>query len=164
MQEGSLFSTASPAFIVCRFFDDGHSDQNWLTGKDPDAGKDWRQEKGDDRGWDGWMASPTWWTWVWASSGSWWWTEKPGVLQSTGVAKSRTRLSDWNELILTSVSWYLIVVLICISLIIIDVEYLLIQSYSLNTWTAWYVNCISRKLLPKKKGLFSSITPFLRHQ
>ena len=35
-----------------------------------------------DRGWDGWMASPTQWTWVWASSRSWWWTGKPGVLQS----------------------------------------------------------------------------------
>ena len=34
----------------------------------------------DDRGWDGWMASPTLWTWVWVSSESWWWTEKPGVL------------------------------------------------------------------------------------
>ena len=40
--------------------------------------------EGDDRGWDGWMASPTWWTWVWASSGSWWSTGKPGMLQSTG--------------------------------------------------------------------------------
>ena len=38
--------------------------------------------KGDDRRWDGWMASPTQWAWVWASSGSWWWTGKPGVLQS----------------------------------------------------------------------------------
>ena len=36
----------------------------------------------DDRGWDGWMASPTQWTWFWASSRSWWWTGKPGVLQS----------------------------------------------------------------------------------
>ena len=35
-----------------------------------------------DRGWDGWMASPTRWTWVWASFGSWWWTGKPGMLQS----------------------------------------------------------------------------------
>ena len=34
--------------------------------------------------WDGWMVSLTQWTWVWASSGSWWWTEKPGVLQSMG--------------------------------------------------------------------------------
>ena len=40
--------------------------------------------EGDDRGWDGWMASPTWWTWVWASSGSWWGSGKPGVLQSMG--------------------------------------------------------------------------------
>ena len=38
----------------------------------------------DKRGWDGWMASPTQWTWVWVSSGSWWWTGKPGVLQSMG--------------------------------------------------------------------------------
>ena len=39
---------------------------------------------GDDRGWDGWMAPLTWGTWVWASSGSWWWTGKPGMLQSMG--------------------------------------------------------------------------------
>ena len=54
--------------------------------------------EGDDRGWDGWMASPTRWTWVWASSGSWWWTGRPGVLWFMGVAKSRTRLSDWTAL------------------------------------------------------------------
>ena len=36
----------------------------------------------DNRGWDGWMASPTRWSWVWVSSRSWWWTGKPGVLQS----------------------------------------------------------------------------------
>ena len=37
-----------------------------------------------DRGWDDWMSSPTWWTWVWASSRSWWWTGRPCVLQSLG--------------------------------------------------------------------------------
>ena len=37
--------------------------------------------EGDGRGWDGWMASLTRWMWVWANSGSWWWTGKPGVLQ-----------------------------------------------------------------------------------
>ena len=36
--------------------------------------------EGDDRGWDGWMASLTWWTWIWISFGSWWWTGKPGML------------------------------------------------------------------------------------
>ena len=40
--------------------------------------------EGDDRGWDGWMASPTQWTWVWVNSGSWWWTGRPGMLQSMG--------------------------------------------------------------------------------
>ena len=35
----------------------------------------------DDRGWDGWIASPTWWAWVWVNSGSWWWTGRPGVLR-----------------------------------------------------------------------------------
>ena len=64
-----------------------------LTGKDPDAGKDWRQEeKGDDRGWDGWMASPTQWTWVWASSRTWWQTGKLGMLQSMGSQRVR---QDW---------------------------------------------------------------------
>ena len=46
--------------------------------------------EGDDRGWDGWMASLTWWTWVWVSSGSWWWTEKPALLQSMGYKASDT--------------------------------------------------------------------------
>ena len=65
--------------------------KNWLLGKDPDAGKDWRRwGEEDDKGWDGWRASPTRWTWVWASSGSWWGTGKPGVLQSMGVTKSQT--------------------------------------------------------------------------
>ena len=68
--------------------------KNWLTGKGPDAGRDWRWEEGDDRGWDGWMVSPTQWTWVWVNSGSWWWTGRPGMLQSIGVSKCQTRLSD----------------------------------------------------------------------
>ena len=38
-------------------------------------------EEGDNRGWDGWMASPTQWTWVWVNSGSCWWTGRPAVLQ-----------------------------------------------------------------------------------
>ena len=50
--------------------------------------------EGNDRGWDGWMASPTQWTWVWANSSRWWRTGKPGVLHAVhGVTKSWTRLS-----------------------------------------------------------------------
>ena len=53
--------------------------------------------EGDDRGWDGWMASLIQWTWVWVNPNSWWWTGRPGMLIH-GVAKSRTRLSDLTEL------------------------------------------------------------------
>ena len=53
--------------------------------------------EGDDRGRDGWMASLTWWTWVSENSGSWWWTGKPGMLQSMG---SQRVGHDWaTELI-----------------------------------------------------------------
>ena len=45
--------------------------------------------EGDDRGWDGWMASPTQRTWVWVNSGSWWWTGRPGVLQFMGSQRLR---------------------------------------------------------------------------
>ena len=51
--------------------------------------------EGDDRGWDGWMASPTQWTWVWVDSGSWWWTGRPGVLRFMGSQRVR---HDWTEL------------------------------------------------------------------
>jgi len=48
--------------------------------------------EGDDRGWDGWMASLTQWTWVWVNSRSWWWTGRPGMLQSMGLQRVR---HDW---------------------------------------------------------------------
>ena len=62
--------------------------------------------EGDDRDWDGWMASLTQWMWVWVNSGSWWWTGRPGVLWIHGVAKSRTQLSDWAELNETNQKWH----------------------------------------------------------
>ena len=71
------------------------------------------RRKGDDREWDGWIASLTQWTWVWASSESWWWIGKPGVLQSMG---SQRVGHDWvTELNCTKIkiikikNWYLIV-------------------------------------------------------
>ena len=54
--------------------------------------------EGDDRGWDGWMASPTRWTWVWVNSGSWWWTGRPGVLRFMG---SQRVGHDWA----TELNW-----------------------------------------------------------
>ena len=56
-----------------------------LTGKGSDAGKDGKQEEKGMTGWDGWMASPTQWTWAWAISGRWWRTGKPGMLQFMGL-------------------------------------------------------------------------------
>ena len=52
----------------------------------------------DDRGWDSWMASLTWWTWVWVNSGSWWWTGRPGVLWFMG---SQRVGHDW----VTELNW-----------------------------------------------------------
>ena len=73
--------------------------KNWLTGKDPDAGKDWRQEKGmTEDEIDSWMASPTLWTWVCISSRSWWQTGMPGVQQSMGSQRVR---HDW----VTEMNW-----------------------------------------------------------
>ena len=48
--------------------------------------------EGDDRGWDGWMASPSQCRWVWVNSGSWWWTERFGMLQSMGSQRAG---HDW---------------------------------------------------------------------
>ena len=67
--------------------------KNWLIRKDPDAGKDWKQEEKGTTGWDGGMASPTWWIWVWASPECWWWTGKPGVLLS--IESQESDMIEW---------------------------------------------------------------------
>ena len=54
--------------------------------------------EGDKRGWDSWMASLIWWTWVWVGSRSWWWTRRPDVLQSMGLQRVR---HDW----VTELNW-----------------------------------------------------------
>ena len=57
--------------------------------------------EGDDRGWDGWMASPTGWMWVWVNSWSWWWTGRPGVLWFMGsqrVGHDWATELNWTEL------------------------------------------------------------------
>ena len=59
------------------------------------AGVEW-----DKRGWNGWMASPTRWTWVWVISGSWWWTGRPSMLQSMGslrVGHDWATELNWND-------------------------------------------------------------------
>ena len=56
------------------------------------------RKKGDNRGWDGWMASPTQCTWVWVDSCSWWWTGRPGILKFMGLQRVR---HDW----VTELNW-----------------------------------------------------------
>ena len=71
-------------------------EKSWLTGRDPDAGGGLGAGgEGGDRGWDGWMATPTRWAW---NSGSWWWTGRPGVLWFMG---SQTVEHNW----VTKLNW-----------------------------------------------------------
>ena len=66
--------------------------------------------EGDDRGWNGWMASLTRWTWVWVNSGSWWWTGRPGMLQFMGLQRVGhdwvTEL-NWTKWEMKTFSWML---------------------------------------------------------
>ena len=87
--------------------------KTWPIWKDLDAGKDsWQKRlssggEGDDRGWEGWMALPTQWTWVWVDSGIWWWTGRPGVLWFMGsqrVGHYWATKQNWTNLI---VIWFL---------------------------------------------------------
>ena len=65
--------------------------------------------EGNDRGWDGWMASLTRWIWVWASSRSWWWTARSGMLQSLGsqrVGHDWATELNWTEInVKTNIAW-----------------------------------------------------------
>ena len=81
--------------------------KNWLVEKDSDG---WARLKagreGDDRGWDGWMVSPTQWTWVWVNSGSWWWTReawRATILGSQTVRHDWVTELNWAELIVSCV-------------------------------------------------------------
>ena len=84
--------------------------------------------EGDDRAWDGWMASLTWWTWVWVNSGSWWWTGRPGVLQFMG---SQRVGHDW----VTELNWTKITML---SLnYIMFITYFTTDNFSISEYCHW---------------------------
>ena len=75
--------------------------KNWLTGKDPWCWEILKAGEEDNRRWDGWMASPTQWTWVWVNPESWWWAGRPGVLQpmeSQGVGHDCATKLNWIQL------------------------------------------------------------------
>ena len=71
--------------------------KSWLIGTDSDAGRDLGAEgEGDDRGWDGWIASLTWWTWVWVNSRSWWWTGRLQLMGSQTVGHNWATELNWT--------------------------------------------------------------------
>ena len=82
--------------------------------------------EGSGRGWDGWMASPTQWTWVWASSGKWWRTGEAWCAAIHGAAKSRTQLSDWTTTtkVYDSLSKY---------------DWVTVKQRLLGDWSFWWV-------------------------
>ena len=72
--------------------------KNWLTWKDLGCWEILKAGEGADKGWDGWMASPTQWTGIWVDCGSWWWTKRPSMLQSMGSKESdTTEWLNWTE-------------------------------------------------------------------
>ena len=88
---------------------------------------------GDDRGWGGWMVSLTQWTWVWGSSGRWWWIVKPGVLQSVGSQRVRPNWATEQQQQLSWLDRYFFLVLNQISLSrCITVIYLI--TYRRTSW------------------------------
>ena len=97
--------------------------------------------EGDDRGWDGWMASPTQWTWVWASSGSWWWTGRPDVLQSMGLQRVG---HDWA----TELNW-IPVTKFCIHL---DLVWLFVICISTEQWLKLLRDYFSHKIKNPEVG------------
>ena len=102
--------------------------KTWLIWKDPYVGKDWRQEeKGmDDKGWDGGMASPTQWTWVWVNSRSWWWTGGLACCGPWGRKESdTTEQLNWTEkenLNFSHASYYLHRIYIVLGIVISNLE------------------------------------------
>jgi len=82
-------------YIGCLMWETDSFEKTLMLGKIEAGGE------GDDRGWDGWMASLTQWTWVWVDSGSWFWTGRPGVLQFMGslrVGQDWATELNWTEI------------------------------------------------------------------
>ena len=90
--------------------------------------------EGNERGWDGWMASPTQWRWVWVYSGSWWWTGRPGVLQSMG---SQRVWHNWA----TKLNWVNVMVFIGPVLVVVVTLRCEIESLPLRLSAADPVLC-----------------------
>ena len=108
----------------------------WLIGKDSDAGRDWGQEEKGTTGLDGWMASPTRWTWVWVNSRSWWWTGRPGMMQFMGsqrVGHDWATKLNWTDYIYICIYIYVFVCYICVCVCVCITFWCLVKSSSDNS-------------------------------
>ena len=138
--------------------------KSWLIWKGPDVGKLKAAGEGDDRGWDGWMASPTLWTWVWVSSGSRWWTGRPGVLQSMGsqrVAHDWVTELNWTDTDIWSRKWQPTAVSCLENSMDRGAWWTIIHELTKSVWTTehayWYIyippeNC--RRAIHSERGTF----------
>ena len=98
--------------------------------------------EGDDRGWNGWMSSLMWWTWVWVSSGSWWWTGKPDMLPFMG---SKRVVHDWA----TELNW------LAHLNHLIDISHYTVITLYFSLWIMYSQNCkIFGKYLTFKLYIF----------
>ena len=101
--------------------------------------------EGNNRGWDGWMASPTEWTWVWVSSGSWWWAGKPGVLQSMGSKRVR---HGWATELIDTYIYITYIYSIQLNVFISDSTYL---NFLIGPWLEYNHGQKNNKILEKVK-------------
>ena len=117
--------------------------QSWTRLKWLSSSSSWERfmvgGEGNDRGWDGWMASLTWWTRVWTSSKNLWWTGKPGMLQSMGLQRVE---HDW----VTEVNWSLV----CLPSLLLDEK-----KFSLNLCSTYFMSFSTRYTPESSKGLGS---------
>ena len=98
--------------------------------------------EGYDRGWDGWMMSLLRWTWLWASPGTWWWSERPGMLQSVG---SQRLGHDWA----TEMNWLIAFAFrICVQNMLINFFFFFFTALGLHCRWGFSLVAVSRGCSP----------------
>ena len=132
--------------------------KNWLIGKDPDAGEDLRAGgEGDNRGWDGWMASLTRWAWVWVISGGWWMGGLGCCSSWSHKESDTTEWLNWTELNLPLVlKTHSVFPLVCLRTLLTSCSWVTNFSFFL---LLQYTNFLLYLYLKEKKEIFVGTIP-----